>query len=70
MTIKSDGTVDKVEINRTSGHRILDDAARRIVTMAGPYAAFPADIRRDTDILVITRNWNFTSNNQLETKAR
>ena len=70
VTIKSDGTVDKVEINRTSGHRILDEAARRIVTMAGPYAAFPADIRRDTDILVITRNWNFTSNNQLETKAR
>ena len=70
VTIKSDGTVDKVEINRTSGHRILDDAARRIVTMAGPYAPFPADIRRDTDILVITRNWNFTSSNQLETKAR
>jgi len=70
VTIKSDGTVDKVEINRTSGHRILDEAARRIVTMAGPYAPFPADIRRDTDILVITRNWNFTSSNQLETKAR
>ncbi len=70
VTIKSDGTVDKVDINRSSGHRILDDAARRIVTMAGPYAVFPADIRRDTDILVITRNWNFTSNNQLETKAR
>ena len=70
VTIKSDGTVDKVEINRSSGHRILDDAARRIVTMAGPYAAFPSDIRQDTDILVITRNWNFTSNNQLETKAR
>lgn len=69
VTIRSDGTVDKVEINRSSGHRILDDAARRIVTMAGA-AAFPPDIRRDTDILVITRNWNFTSNNQLETKAR
>ncbi len=41
VTIKSDGTVDKVEINRTSGHKILDDAARRIVHMAGPYAAFP-----------------------------
>jgi protein TonB len=39
--------------------------------MAGPYAAFSNDIRRDTDILVITRSWNFTSNNQLETnKAR
>ena len=68
VTIKSDGIVDKVEINRSSGHRILDDAARRIVTMAGPYASFPPDIRRDTDILGITRSWNFTSSNRLETR--
>lgn len=32
VTIKSDGVVDKVEIERSSGHRILDDAARRIVS--------------------------------------
>ena len=70
VTIKSDGEVDKVEINRSSGQRILDDAARRIVTMAGPYAVFPADIRRDTDLLVITRSWNFTRSNSLETNAR
>ncbi len=70
VTIKSDGEVDKVEINRSSGHQILDDAARRIVTMSGPYAAFPPDIRRDTDLLVITRNWSFTTRNQLETKAQ
>ena len=70
VTLKSDGSVDNVEINRSSGHRILDDAARRIVHMAGPYAAFSSDIRRDTDILVITRNWNFTRSNQLETRSR
>ncbi len=70
VTIKSNGTVDKVEINRSSGHKILDDAARRIVAMAGPYAAFPPDIQRDTDILEITRSWNFTSRDSLETKAR
>ena len=70
VTIKSDGVVDKVEINRSSGHRVLDDAARRIVTMAGPYGNFPADIRRDTDLLVITRSWNFTRGNSLETNAR
>jgi protein TonB len=70
VTIKSDGAVDKVEINRSSGHKILDDAARRIVAMGGPYAAFPPDIRRDTDILEITRSWNFTSSDNLETKAR
>ncbi len=68
LTIKNDGSVEKVEIDRSSGHRILDDAARRIVTMAGPYAAFPPAIARDTDLLEITRTWNFTSSNQLETK--
>lgn len=68
--IRSDGSVDKVEINRSSGHKILDDAARRIVAMAGPYAAFPPDIRRDTDLLEITRSWSFTSRDNLETRAR
>lgn len=70
VTIKSDGAVDRVEINRSSGFRILDDAARRIVAMAGPYAAFPPDIRRDTDILVITRSWNFTRSDSFEAKAQ
>ena len=70
VRIKSDGSVDRVEINRSSGHKILDDAARRIVQLASPYAAFPAEILRDTDIVEITRNWSFTSANQLETKPR
>lgn len=68
VTIKSDGEVDKVEINRSSGHKILDDAARRIVFMAGPYAPFSPSIQRDTDLLEITRSWSFTNSNVLETK--
>lgn len=69
VTIRSDGTVEGVEINRSSGHRILDDAARRIVQLAAPYAAFPPAIRHDTDVLEITRTWNFTQRDSLETKA-
>ncbi|MBK8523978.1 MAG: energy transducer TonB [Betaproteobacteria bacterium] len=68
VNILSDGTVQKIEINRSSGHKILDDAARRIVQMASPYAAFPPDIRRDTDIIEITRTWAFTRNDALETR--
>lgn len=68
VSIKSDGSIEKVEINRSSGHKILDDAARRIVVMAGPYSPFPAQISRDTDILEITRSWSFTNSNVLETK--
>jgi protein TonB len=69
VTIQSDGTVVGIEINRSSGHKILDDAARRIVAMASPFAAFPPAIRHDTDVLEITRTWNFTQRDSLETKA-
>ena len=47
---------------------VLDDSARRIVQMASPYAAFPPDIRRDTDVLEITRTWHFTQGDQLSAK--
>ena len=68
VSIRADGMVEKIEINRSSGHKVLDDAARRIVQMASPYAAFPADIRRDTDIIEITRTWTFTRSDALETR--
>lgn len=66
VTINANGSVDKVELERTSGHKVLDDAALRIVRMAGPYAAFPEDIRRDVDQLVITRTWFFTSGDRVQ----
>ena len=58
--IKSDGSVEKVEIDQSSGHRLLDAAARRIVELAGPFPAFPAAVRKDWDILSISRTWMFT----------
>ena len=68
VSIKPDGTVDNIEVNRSSGQKILDEAARRIVQLAAPYAAFPADIAKDTDILSITRTWTFTRADQLFTE--
>jgi protein TonB len=65
VSIRSDGSVETVEVNRSSGHRILDAAAVRIVEMAAPYATFPPDVRRDTDILHITRTWTFTKGDEL-----
>src|SRR5512134_188074 len=68
VSIKSDGSLEGVEINRPSGQRILDAAALRIVRLAAPFAPFPADIARDTDILSITRTWIFTRSDQLVTE--
>jgi len=65
VVIKSNGDLDRVEVSRSSGQTLLDDAARRIVQMASPYAAFPESIRRDTDVLEITRTWTFTNADRL-----
>lgn len=70
VTIASDGNVVKIEIDRGSGHKILDDAAKRIIQMASPYAPFPPDIRRDYDQIVLPRTMTFTNSNQLESKSR
>jgi protein TonB len=65
VSIRSDGSVEHVEVNKSSGKRILDAAAVKIVQMAGPYAPFPPDIKRDTDILHITRTWTFAKGDEL-----
>ncbi|HEX3062345.1 MAG TPA: TonB family protein, partial [Usitatibacter sp.] len=65
--IKRDGEIESVEINRRSGHRFIDDAARRIVRMAAPFEPFPPEIRADTDILYITRTYNFTRADEVVT---
>ena len=68
VSLNADGSIGRIDINRSSGHKVLDDAARRIVLMAAPYSAFPPEIRRDTDILEITRTWFFTQGDQLSAK--
>ena len=68
VSINHDGSLNRVDINRSSGYKVLDEAARRIVQMASPYSPFPPEIRRDTDILEITRTWYFTQGDQLSAK--
>jgi protein TonB len=59
VSINSDGTVAGLDLERSSGQKILDAAAQQIVRLGAPYAKFPPDIRKETDILVITRTWHF-----------
>lgn len=65
VSIRADGSLDRVEIQRSSGVKLLDDAAIRIVELAAPFAPFPPDIRTDTDIIEIVRTWTFTNSDQI-----
>ena len=68
VSIRTDGSVEKVEVDKSSGHRILDAAAVRIVKLAAPYSPLPPNIAKDTDILEITRTWTFTPSDRLESE--
>ncbi|MBI5439082.1 MAG: energy transducer TonB [Nitrosomonadales bacterium] len=68
VSIHADGSLENVEVSRSSGHRILDAAAIHIVKLAAPYAPLPPDIAKDVDILTIVRTWTFTSSDKLESE--
>lgn len=59
VIIQPDGKVRETIVRRSSGHKVLDDAAIRIVEMAAPFAPFPDHIAADADLLHVTRTWQF-----------
>ena len=65
VAVKADGSIEQIRIIRPSGHKILDDAAKRIVRLSAPFAPFPPNIREEVDVLDITRTWQFRSGNRL-----
>ena len=67
VVINADGELVKTDLRRSSGHQVLDDAARRIVELAAPYSPFPPKLRKEADVIHITRSWEFLNDNSLRT---
>jgi protein TonB len=59
--INQDGSVESINIRRSSGMPELDQAARRIVMLAAPFAPLPSNIATQVDVLHITRTWKFST---------
>lgn len=59
VAIRADGSIEQMHVRKRSGHKVLDDAALRIVRLAAPFAPFPPAIRKEVDVLDITRSWQF-----------
>lgn len=67
-TLDHAGNVVDVQIDVSSGYRVLDKAALRIVKLAAPYPPLPEPIRKKWDQLNITRTWVFHSEGTLATQ--
>ncbi len=68
VAINAQGEAVEVQVVESSGQPILDDAAKKIVRLASPYAKFTPEMKKEFDILVITRRWTFTRDARLATR--
>lgn len=59
------GNIESITIEESSGHKILDDGAMRIVELAAPFAPLTGSLAEETDILYIVRTWEFQSSNSI-----
>jgi len=57
VTIKPNGAIHDIAVLQSSGHKLLDNVAIRSAKLAAPFAPFPPEIRRETDLLHMTRTW-------------
>lgn len=64
--LKRDGSLRSVDIIQSSGSKLLDEAAMRIVRLAAPFPPVPANA--DYDELYITRTWEFQPGEVLKTR--
>ncbi len=68
VAVRADGSLRDVHVRASSGQPILDRAAEEIVRLAAPFRDFPDELREETDLLYITRTWEFTAGARLETR--
>jgi protein TonB len=66
--INADGSIYSIRISRSSGNPALDEAAKKIVRMSAPFAQLPLELRKELDVLVITRVWKFSDESGLVTR--
>lgn len=59
VAIRRDGSIESIDVVKSSGQRILDDAAVQIVRMSAPFNELPDDPDGRVDILHVTRTWQF-----------
>lgn len=66
VALNPDGSIRNITVLKSSGHAVIDEAAIRIVKLAGPYPPFPPEISKEADVLHITRTWEFSSRYNLK----
>jgi protein TonB len=65
--ILRNGEIESISVSTSSGEPVLDDAAKRIVELSGPYEPLQGKLAEEADIIYITRTWEFTGDENVTT---
>lgn len=65
VALTASGRLHELRVLRSSGHRLLDEAAQQSVRDSLPFAEFPSHLTGQVDVLQIVRTWRFSD--RLET---
>lgn len=71
IEINSAGDLLRAEIQRSSGQKILDEAALRILHLASPFGQFSQELRKkmgENSVIAFARVWTFTQGDQLKSQ--
>jgi periplasmic protein TonB len=66
----ADGSLYSAEISQSSGHKLLDQAALRILRMSAPFGPVPREAMGNASVLSFAREWNFVPGDTLATANR
>jgi protein TonB len=67
VTVRPDGNIVGARVRQSSKQPVLDQAALRIIRLAAPFPAVPADVLGGDDLIVITRTLEFIDQQGLST---
>ena len=69
VSLFADGRIEKIEIDRSSGNREVDEAAARIVRGAGPYGRFSPAMQAKYGVLDLIMTWTFAREDALSVEG-
>lgn len=61
VELNKEGQLITVQVEKSSGHPVLDRAALESVRRSGPFGSFTPSMAGKMDILVITRTWTYSA---------
>jgi protein TonB len=68
VLVNHNGDVVSSTVRQSSGEKIFDDVAKKVIQLSAPFKSFPDEMRKEYDQLMITRTWLYQSDQTFSTQ--